>query len=192
MADKFDLFVFRGFDPKTKHDPSFREQLIRRAAVVCGAEPEFAKTAPIRRTEKGKPYFEGSDIHFNISHSNDIWACLMGRAGCGLDIQYIRPCDYKKIAGRFFSCGEQLYIEKNGIEGLFDIWTRREAYGKYTGEGFFGTCPRLADAGGDLMDRIAAKEGREAVFTQLPHVASGVKCVVCSEHAAIVRIREEW
>ena len=56
MADKFDLFVFRGFDPKTKHDPSFREQLIRRAAVVCGAEPEFAKTAPIRRTEKGKPY----------------------------------------------------------------------------------------------------------------------------------------
>lgn len=85
----------------------------------------------------GKPYFlHHPDIHFSISHSGEYWTCAFADAEIGLDIQiedYHRKKE--KIAKRFFSPGEQVYLEAYDYEEFYDIWAMKEAYLKYIGEG---------------------------------------------------------
>lgn len=45
-----------------------------------------------------------------------------------------RP-SYERIASRFFTERELDYVRKTGEAGFFEIWVRKEAYMKYTGEG---------------------------------------------------------
>lgn len=155
-----------------------------------GIPRERAEALSLLRTEKGKPFFKDSDIYFNISHSRNIWACLVGRSCCGLDIQYIRPCGYKKIAGRFFSETEQQYVSEKGIDGFFDIWVRREAYGKFTGEGFFGECPDFIRNGkpvGELPGGVVM------VPVELKTTERDIKCAVCTGGpVSVLNIREDW
>ncbi len=90
----------------------------------------------IKRTESGKPYFSNLNINFSVSHSNDVWACLMADFNVGLDIQEERTVAYEKISKRFFVKDEYEYIREKGKEAFFDIWTGKEAFVKYTGNGF--------------------------------------------------------
>ncbi len=188
MKDKFEIFVCRDFDAKHPDNKKNKEHLIKKAAVAFGVPEDIAEKTQILRTDMGKPYFNDLDVHFSISHSQDIWACLMGPDCCGLDIQYIKPCNYKRIAKRFFSLWENAYIEQNDIEGFFDIWTRKEAYGKYTGEGFFGDCPNLVSTKGELLSQIS-----ETVFLKEIDMGSKIKGVICFDKPNIdIEIREEW
>lgn len=131
MNGRFVLFIYKGSYLDRK------EKLLKTAALSYGADESELQRAEILRGAYGKPSFSGLNIHFSISHSENLWACLMGPACCGLDVQYIKPCNFRKIAGRFFSLDEQKIVEKEGQEGFFRVWTAKEAYGKYTGEGFF-------------------------------------------------------
>lgn len=99
-----------------------------------GRLPESLK---ILRTEKGKPYFDGIPVEFSVSHTDDVWVCLMsvGNEPVGIDIQQVKPYSYDKIAARYYTKEEQEYLEQNGEDGFFRIWTRKEAYAKYTGRG---------------------------------------------------------
>ena len=119
MPNDFDLFIRRDFDPAAERHAGFSNSLLCRAVAAYGIPRERAEALSLLRTEKGKPFFKDSDIYFNISHSRNIWACLVGRSCCGLDIQYIRPCSYQKLAGRFFSETEQQYVSEKGIDGFF-------------------------------------------------------------------------
>lgn len=190
MPNDFDLFIRRDFDPAAERHAGFSNSLLCRAVAAYGIPRERAEALCLLRTEKGKPFFKDSDIYFNISHSRNIWACLVGRSCCGLDIQYIRPCGYKKIAGRFFSETEQQYVSEKGIDGFFDIWVRREAYGKFTGEGFFGECPDFIRNGkpvGELPGGVVM------VPVDLREIGEDIKCAVCTEGpVSVLNIREDW
>lgn len=99
---------------------------------------EFAKeNARICRQERGKPYFDCIPVEFSVSHTGDLWVCLMneGNQPIGVDIQIERNTDYEKIAKRYFTQDEQQYISKHGRCGFFRLWARKEAYAKYTGDG---------------------------------------------------------
>lgn len=89
----------------------------------------------ISRTVKGKPYCEG--MHFSVSHSMDVFACVFSDENIGLDIQHKRNVKAEKIAGRYFTDEELKLIEEEQHEHkeFFRLWTRKEAYCKYTGEG---------------------------------------------------------
>ncbi len=92
--------------------------------------------ALIKRGEYGKPYFENVPICFSISHSGDIWACLMADFNVGMDIQLYKQLKYEKVARRFFQGNEVEYIKSQGIDTFFQVWIRKEAFVKYTGKGF--------------------------------------------------------
>jgi len=101
----------------------------------------------IRRTEKGKPYLvdalteaPAEDIHLSISHSGGLWALLAGPVPCGLDIQEIKPADWRRLSARFFPEADLTGIrsEEEGLREFYRLWCRREALAKYTGLGFFG------------------------------------------------------
>lgn len=190
MSNSFDLFICRDFDAGADRCGGFKNSLLYRAVTGYGIARDEAETLILLRTKNGKPFFENSDICFNISHSRDTWACLMGLSYCGLDIQYIRPCDHEKIAGRFFSPAEQRYVMENGADGFFDIWVRREAYGKFTGDGFFGKCPEFV-LNGKLQDRFPGDI--RIVPVDLGPAYDGLKCAVCAEGPVEVsNIREDW
>ncbi len=130
--------------------------LIRRAASVFCQETGIRLTGglpDLRRTEKGKPYFPGAPFDFSLSHSGDLWMCLFTETGlCGLDVQEVRPTDWERIAGRAFRPEEHACVLTE--EDFFRFWCRREAFGKLTGEGFFGEFPPLT--GGSVTWRGSA------------------------------------
>ncbi|MCQ4637762.1 4'-phosphopantetheinyl transferase superfamily protein [Anaerovorax odorimutans] len=115
------------------------EALVRRAAKLYAAEERLnlgAFSDEILRAERGKPYFEEIPIEFSVSHTGSLWVCSMGAEAMGIDVQEIRGCRREKIADRYYTADEREYVRANGEAGFFQIWTRKEAYAKYTGDGF--------------------------------------------------------
>lgn len=91
----------------------------------------------ILRTPKGKPYFKDGSLEFSVSHTGKLWVCLISneQEPVGVDVQAMRPCHREKIAERYYTADEQEFVSATGEAGFFQIWTRKEAYAKYTGEG---------------------------------------------------------
>ncbi len=92
-----------------------------------------------KKTEHGKPYLaDYPDVHFNISHSEGIAACIVENRQCGIDCEKVR--EYRpNVMKRAFSEKEQALIEaapENERDMLFfTLWTLKEAYIKAIGKG---------------------------------------------------------
>ena len=87
----------------------------------------------------GKPYFENGGIHFSISHSKNIAVCAISQSEVGIDIERLdKERDYLSLAERYFTKKEYEKIREseNIKEAFIKYWTAKEAYIKYTGEGF--------------------------------------------------------
>ncbi|MDR1029160.1 MAG: 4'-phosphopantetheinyl transferase superfamily protein [Clostridiales Family XIII bacterium] len=101
----------------------------------------------------GKPFFDTpplSSVRFSISHSGQCWAAIFHTAAVGLDIEDVSATGrhsgydrarFERIAARFFSPDERSHLRdaadaSAAKERFFKIWTRKEAYMKYTGNGF--------------------------------------------------------
>ena len=91
----------------------------------------------------GKPSLHGIEpaLHFNLAHCDDLAVLALTRAAeVGVDVERVRPLrDADDIADRFFS-----RTESEGLRALaaarksaafFNLWTRKEAWLKATGEG---------------------------------------------------------
>lgn len=85
--------------------------------------------------ELGKPEFSTEkNIFFNLSHCDRYVVCVVSNKPVGIDVEgnkVVKP----EIAKRYFSAEEITFAKDE--RGFFRIWTLREAYGKYTGEGLF-------------------------------------------------------
>lgn len=136
------LYVYEGYRGG-KDGQKRTEELVRSAARQYIIE-EGIRMGPssgkILRTPKGKPYFEDVPLEFSVSHTGDLWVCLIsdGQSPVGVDVQLIRPCHSDKVAKRYYTDDEQEFVSAMGETGFFQIWTRKEAYAKYTGEGLSG------------------------------------------------------
>ena len=88
--------------------------------------------------EQGKPQIVNFPKKFNLSHSGDYVVCGVSDGEVGVDIQKWVP--YKeRTAERFFAKEEwellQEKDEQERTELFYRLWSRKEAYGKYTGQG---------------------------------------------------------
>lgn len=200
MSKGFRLFLLENADRGGR--PADSEQLVRKAALLYGVPDRELAQAAWLRTAAGKPYFADAAVHFSISHTEGLWACLMGPAVCGLDIQQIRPCNYEKIAGRFFSPRESEYVRAGGLRAFFALWTAREAVGKYTGGGFFSALPELVREDGRPAARIILDGDEELALRQLQLKGAGgagargeqkadVFCAVCLPAAKAKEVIDE-
>ena len=86
----------------------------------------------------GKPHILNfPNFHYNISHTHSTIVMSISENPVGVDIEKIRSVD-RKIVNRFFTDGERAYVyddEKLINERFYEIWTKKEAYIKYTGRG---------------------------------------------------------
>jgi 4'-phosphopantetheinyl transferase len=100
---------------------------------------------PLVYGPNGKPLFQGSGnptvLHFNLAHSQNLALLAVTRAGqIGVDVEAVRPLsDAHELVNRFFSARESAAFESvpeaQKPVAFFNLWTRKEAWLKATGEG---------------------------------------------------------
>ena len=123
--------------------------------------------AVVTRTEKGKPVVDG--VCISVSHSVDTFALLVSESNVGVDIQYARNVKSDRIAARYFSDREAAYIEEDESgDRFFEIWTRKEAYSKYTGKGLE-----------QIMGKVEVLAREDVAFTDI-RLEDGCYCAVCT------------
>lgn len=89
--------------------------------------------------DNGKPYLnEVSDCFFSISHCDGMCCCIISSCECGIDCENIR--DFRpNIIKRIFTDEEKKWFDSLDIalksRYFFILWTLKEAYGKFTGNG---------------------------------------------------------
>ncbi len=109
--------------------------LLCKLLETCG----LGKEHTIVRDKNGRPYFSDMPaIDFNISHSGGMCACIIGDSRVGIDIQEVVPSiDIRRLSGRFFTKDEQAAIRRAIVRShaFFSLWTKKEALGKYLGDG---------------------------------------------------------
>lgn len=88
--------------------------------------------------EKGKPYLCGNKCFFSISHCDGLCCCIVNPCECGIDCEKIR--NYRtNVVRRVLTETEKNWFDrleanmKNRF--FFILWTLKEAFGKYTGNG---------------------------------------------------------
>lgn len=94
---------------------------------------------PMINWEK-KPFFINyPEIHFNLSHCEQVVACAISNYKIGIDVQNDDPLLFD--AGKHIFSKEEVYQlesiqnEKNRLLEYRKLWTQKEAYGKYLGVG---------------------------------------------------------
>jgi 4'-phosphopantetheinyl transferase len=117
-----------------KHQHEYAHKLLEKCLCRYGID---YKSEKIEKGEYGKPYFsERNDIHYNISHSNGITACYVGRFEAGIDVKPVKK--YRpNVVKRVFSDSEMEMLEKSDDKDLlfFRLWTLKESYVKAIGIG---------------------------------------------------------
>jgi 4'-phosphopantetheinyl transferase len=122
----------------------------------------------------GKPALSGrfaaSGLFFNFAHSEDLALIAVTRLGpIGVDVEQVRPiADADKLVERFFSPRENILFrtlpddQKNAA--FFNLWTRKEAWLKATGEGIAHSLNRVEVTflPGEPVRLLALPEGSES------------------------------
>lgn len=106
--------------------------LVRKCVCsTCGID---TKSLEIGENEYGKPFFcKFPDIHFSISHTDGAVFAAVSDENIGVDIERITKAR-KSVQNRYFTEVEKEYCGQSD-ERFFEIWTKKEAYVKYTGKG---------------------------------------------------------
>ena len=93
------------------------------------------KEVSFRRDKNGKPYAEGLDIHFSLSHSGTVAVCAISDKPVGIDVEKVRDVNMR-VAQKMFTPRERYYVfsdKRKMKRRFFEIWTKKEAYVKRIG-----------------------------------------------------------
>lgn len=95
---------------------------------------------PILTTDRGKPYFAHSTLHFSISHTRNHAFCVLSERNVGLDAEELDRNINLKLAEKVLSPAEKLQFDaaEDQRKALLTFWVLKEAAAKLTGEGLRG------------------------------------------------------
>lgn len=106
-----------------RREPLCAYYILRRALREQYRWEDFPEIA---RTGRGKPWFPAHpEVHFSLSHTAGAVLAGLSDSPLGVDIERVRPVSPRMM--------ERLGAP--GREAFFCCWVRREARGKYSGEG---------------------------------------------------------
>lgn len=101
---------------------------------VGGDLPEIAVS------DRGKPYFVGSDWHFSISHTKRRVFCALSRENIGIDAEELDRDIKLSLAEKILSPSEKAQFDaaEDKRTALLKFWVLKEAAAKLSGEGLRG------------------------------------------------------
>jgi len=105
----------------------------------------------------GKPFLADGKFSFSVTHSENVYGIVASRVNVGADIQIFDPNrDYMKIAHRWFNPAELEFLASSADkeDTFYEIWTRKEAYAKFTGKGLSSITQIPTVKNGELCDRF--------------------------------------
>jgi 4'-phosphopantetheinyl transferase len=138
-----------------------------------------------KKTINGKPFIEAANTHFNISHSGEWVVLAYSDQEVGIDIEIIRPINYR-IAERFFSTEEFNALENKQqdekLEYFFDLWTLKESYLKLLGTGLTKSLNSFTIyfADGNYQFRENDSDSKINIYFKQFSIENGYKLSVCS------------
>lgn len=119
----------------------------------------------------GKPYIKNLPWYFSMSHSGEYVFCAVSDEEIGADIQMCKPLKNHHLEKRYFTEREQQLLEWKTEEErqkiFYRLWTKKEAYGKLTGDG-------IGDAVG-----LDTQELSESVLWEEWYLKKGYSITVC-------------
>lgn len=135
--------------------------------------------------EQGKPQIVNFPKKFNLSHSGDYVVCGVSDGEVGVDIQKWVPFK-ERTAERFFAKEEWKLLQETDVEKrtelFYRLWSRKEAYGKYTGQGIGSV------VGEDFSDERRWKEKKICFREQI--LEAGYSLAVCYGTAEVLNSRK--
>lgn len=95
---------------------------------------------PILITERGKPYFEASSLHFSVSHTKKHAFCVLSHQNVGIDAEEKDRNIDLRLAEKILSPVEKAQFDAAGDKrlALLRFWVLKEAAAKCSGEGLRG------------------------------------------------------
>ena len=116
----------------------YSEVLLR--ALACEALSVRNQDIQFAVNNFGKPYLlNAPSFYFNISHTRSAFVAAVGDSPLGVDIEKINKAD-PDVAGKVFTDDEYAYVfssdDSRDIR-FNEVWTKKESYVKWTGEGWF-------------------------------------------------------
>ena len=152
LPNEIIVYVFKENDILGREERLIRAAQLYCQGISCASGEErvgecIDKTHfQVEKTPLGKPYFpQARELHFSISHSGEYWVCAFGPGEVGVDIQehtmtrsetkQEATVRFAKMAHRFFHPVEAEFVTLESFYRFFGVWTARESYVKYTGQG---------------------------------------------------------
>lgn len=133
----------------------------------------------------GKPYLpEYPGIHFNFSHSDEGILCALSKGPVGADIQGRIPFR-EKLARRILSREEEKLVRERE-ERLTLLWTLKESYLKYLGEGIRRDLRTL-----DLSDWALGKQEEDGLYLSSLFKEGYAASVFSREPLGLVKVEKE-
>lgn len=95
---------------------------------------------PIAVTERGKPYFENTALHFSISHTKRHAFCVLSDRPVGIDAEEKDRNISLALANKILSPSEKQQYDaaEDKRLALLTFWVLKEAAAKCSGEGIRG------------------------------------------------------
>lgn len=158
-------------------------------ALACSALGVSGRELDFGQGRHGKPFLpDHPSFRFSISHTRGAVACAVGERELGVDVERLRTWN-PRLAARFYTPLEQAYVQGSDLR-FTQIWTRKEAYCKYTGEGLSRPLATYCTAGGPLAASIATVEREGFVLSlcpchKLPQIISWTQERVVEEYRKI-------
>lgn len=120
---------------KTRENSVLAELLCKQ--LVAEYSGALLENITIKRTENGKPYLKGKDLHISISHSGDFVAAAVCKTPVGIDIEVLKEPNLL-VENRLCTESDSDFL--NAADGdkalrFYKIWTAKEAYFKREGTG---------------------------------------------------------
>ena len=114
-------FLMPYADIQTKTEKRFLEYAIGRYLVKSAAQKYYnVSDTKIITNQGGKPIFKNADLHFSISHSKNVIIACFDDVPCGIDIEYIKKRDIKKLSQYFET-------DFKTLKDFYKFWTIKEA-----------------------------------------------------------------
>ena len=130
--------------PNIVRDRAIAKELLQMGLREILSNEKFVPN--IKTQEGGKPYLANSELHFNISHSQQYVLCAISDEEVGIDIQFHKKADVDTVARRMMSASEWQEYQDTTVkaEVFYDLWAKKESFLKFTGTGL-NTDLRLVD-----------------------------------------------